>query len=243
MLRGPRLVTGTHLSKLTTSLILQGIQCDQSIPSCGQCLKAGRNCCGYRNRMDLLFRNETNKVTAKARTSKTYSATGRRDVLNSEGRSDTALTCQLNSAPSPLRFIPRSLSIPLEDEATNYFFHSYVLSDPVISSTFLSYVPTLYKNGADASPLPEIIASIGMASISNIKNDPRIMFAARRKHALVLQAINRALQDPESAKLDTTFAAVLLLCLFEVSTVLKYLYSFIFIADNKRLLRVLPLNP
>lgn len=176
--------------------------------------------------MDLLFRNETNKVTARARTSKTYSATGRRDDFNSEGRSDTALACQLNSAPSPLQIYPRSLSIPLEDEATSFFFHSFVMSDPVISTNFLSYVPTLYKKGAEASPLPEIIASIGMASISNIKNDSRIMFAARRKHILVLQAINRALQDPERAKLDTTFAAVLLLCLFEVRIALKYLFSF-----------------
>lgn len=100
------------------------------------------------------------------------------------------------------------------------------MSDPVISTNFLSYVPTLYETGADASPLPEIIASIGMASISNIKNDPRIMYAARRKHTMVLQAINRALQDPERAKLDTTFAAVLLLCLFEVSTASKHLCSF-----------------
>lgn len=210
---------GHSLSKLTTSLILEGIQCDQSIPSCGQCLKAGRNCCGYRNRIDLLFRNETNKVAAKARTSKTYSTPGRGDDFNS---SDTTLACQLNSAPPPLQIYSRSLSIPLEDEGTNYFFHSFVMSG---STSFLSYVPTLYQQGADSSPLHEIIASIGMASISNIKSDPRIMFAARRKHTLVLQAINRALQDPERAKLDTTFVAVLLLCLFEVSTALKYLCS------------------
>ena len=168
--------------------------------------------------MDLLFRDETNKVTAKARTSKTYLTIGMRDDFNSEGRSDTALACQLNSAPSPLQIFPQSLSIPLEDEATNYFFYSFVMSDLVISTNFLSYIPTLYKKGADASPVPEIIASIGMASLSNIKNDPRIMFVARRKHTLVLHAINRALQDPERAKLDTTFATVLLLCLFEVST-------------------------
>lgn len=165
-------------------------------------------------------------MTAKARTSETYSTTGRGDDFNSEGPSDTTLAYQLNSVPPPLQIYPLSLSIPLEDEATNYFFHSFVMSDPVISTNFLSYVPTLYKTGADPTPLPEIIASIGMASISNIKNDPRIMYAARRKHTMVLQAINRDLQDPERAKLDTTFAAVLLLCLFEVSTASMHLCSF-----------------
>lgn len=168
---------------------------------------------------ELLFRNETNKVTAKARTSNTYTATERRDDFNSEGRSDiTALARQLNSAPSPVQILPQSLATPLEDEATSYFFHSFVMSDPVISTNFLSYIPSLYRKGADVSPLPEIVSSIGMASLSNIKKDSRIMFAARRKHTLVLQAISRALQDPERATLDTTFAAVMLLCLFEVST-------------------------
>lgn len=119
--------------------------------------------------MDLLFRNETYMVAAKARTSKRYIVTGRRDDSSSEGCSDTALTCELNFAPSPLQTVRRSLSISLEDEATNYFFHSFVMSDPVISTNFLSYIPTLYKKGVDASPLPEIVASIGMASISNIK--------------------------------------------------------------------------
>lgn len=159
-------------------------------------------------------------MTAKARTSEIYSTTGRGDDFNS---SDATLACQLNSAPPPLQI--RSLSIPLEDEGTSYFFHSFVMSDPVISINFLSYVPTLYTKGADASPLHGIIASIGMASISNIKSDPRIMIAARRKHTLVLQAINSALKDPERATLDTTFVAVLLLSLFEVSTALKYLCS------------------
>lgn len=161
-------------------------------------------------------------MIAKARTSETYSITGRGDDFNS---SDATLACQLNSAPPPLQIYPRSLSIPLEDEGTNYFFHSFVMSDPVISINFLSYVPTLYTKGAEASPLHGIIASIGMASISNIKSDPRIMFAARRKHTLVLQAINSALHDPERATLDTTFVAVLLLSLFEVTTPPKYLCS------------------
>lgn len=175
--------------------------------------------------MDLLFRNETNKVTAKARSSKTYTATWKRDDFYSERRSDiSALACQLNSAPSPLQILHRSLSIPLEDQATSYFFHSFLMSDPVSSTNFLSYIPSLYKKGADLSPLPEIISSIGMASLSNIKKDSRIMFAARRKHTLVLHAINGALQDPERAKLDTTFAAVMLLCLFEVSTGFQVLH-------------------
>ncbi|OAL68744.1 hypothetical protein A7D00_7310 [Trichophyton violaceum] len=35
------------------------IKCDQTEPSCLQCSKGGRTCTGYRNQLDLMFRDET----------------------------------------------------------------------------------------------------------------------------------------------------------------------------------------
>ncbi|EEP77991.1 predicted protein [Uncinocarpus reesii 1704] len=42
------------------------IKCDQGEPSCGQCHRANYICPGYRNQLDLLFRDETQKVATKA---------------------------------------------------------------------------------------------------------------------------------------------------------------------------------
>lgn len=43
------------------------LQCDQEIPICGQCLRAGRRCTGYRSDHDLLFRDESERVSIKCK--------------------------------------------------------------------------------------------------------------------------------------------------------------------------------
>ncbi|KAJ0118284.1 hypothetical protein J7T55_009067 [Diaporthe amygdali] len=53
------------------------IRCDQREPGCGQCEKRQQQCPGYRNLVDLMFRDESShvikKATAKARKKKTQS--------------------------------------------------------------------------------------------------------------------------------------------------------------------------
>lgn len=134
--------------------------------------------------------------------------------------SDTNSAFPQGPVPVSRHIAPRSLSIPLEEEATFFFFHNFVSTDPEIPKGSLNYLPTLYKQGLEGSPLPGIIASIGMASIANMRNAPDILIAAQRKHMLVLHVINATLQDLEKAKTDTTLMVVMLLGLFEVSTLL-----------------------
>ncbi|CZR57327.1 related to negative acting factor [Phialocephala subalpina] len=43
------------------------IRCDIGVPACGQCIKAQKECPGYRNMLDLSFRNESEDVIKKAR--------------------------------------------------------------------------------------------------------------------------------------------------------------------------------
>ncbi|KAG5983081.1 hypothetical protein E4U55_000837 [Claviceps digitariae] len=42
------------------------IRCDQKVPNCGQCEKRGQTCPGYRNLVDLMFRDESHHVIKKA---------------------------------------------------------------------------------------------------------------------------------------------------------------------------------
>lgn len=43
-----------------------GVQCDQQEPGCGQCEKRQQQCPGYRNLVDLMFRDESSHVIKKA---------------------------------------------------------------------------------------------------------------------------------------------------------------------------------
>ena len=69
------------------------------------------------------------------------------------------------------------------------------------------------------------ITSVGMAGISNLKNDPHLMVAARQKYISALCVTNAALQNPVSARTDLTLTAVILLGIFEVH-ILRYYEMF-----------------
>lgn len=70
--------------------MVTNLQCDQREPGCGQCEKRQQKCPGYRNLVDLMFRDESShvikKANAKSRKRKTQSP--------------------VKSTPSPTRPVP-----------------------------------------------------------------------------------------------------------------------------------------
>lgn len=50
---------------INTFMTDSGYQCDQAQPSCGQCAKSEKECPGYRNLLDLSFRNESSSIIEK----------------------------------------------------------------------------------------------------------------------------------------------------------------------------------
>ena len=110
----------------------------------------------------------------------------------------------------------RSLSVPLEEEATYYFFHNFVSEDPTTATAYSQVLPDLYRQNSPFSALSKIIDAIGFAGIANMKHAPKLMVAAGQKYAKVLRAITASIQDSKEASTDQTLMAVMLLGLFEV---------------------------
>ena len=115
---------------------------------------------------------------------------------------------------------PWSLSMPLEEQASCFFFHHFVSDDPSTPLGYAKFLPTIYNLESAYGNLAGIITSIGLAGLSNLKSSPETMIMARKKHTAVLRSLNSSLQDPATAATDATFLTVLLLGLFEV----QYLY-------------------
>lgn len=138
-----------------------------------------------------------------------------KDVFNgfsSVNEPDSALVPINPSTPSS----PWSLSIPLEEQASCFFFHHFVTDDPSTPIGYARYLPKIYNLDSAYANLPGIITSIGLAGLSNLKSCPETMIVARKKHTAVLRSLNSSLQDPKTATTDATFLTVLLLGLFEV---------------------------
>ena len=117
--------------------------------------------------------------------------------------------------------------MPLEEQASCFFFHHFVADDPSTPIGYARYLPKIYNLDSAYANLPGIITSIGLAGLSNLKSSPETMVLARKKHTAVLRSLNSSLQDPKTATTDATFLTVLLLGLFEV----PYLYLHEFARD------------
>ena len=116
----------------------------------------------------------------------------------------------------------RSLSIPLEDQATSYFFNNYLSCNysSKYSMNACSFVlPILHQQHSSFGVLPKIIDAIGLACISNVKRSQEMMVAARQRYNRALRAINFAIQDSSTVSTDQTLIAVMLLSMFEVCSV------------------------
>ena len=138
--------------------------------------------------------------------------------INFEEASSSAELVTPDEAAAYNELALRCMAAPMEHQGSGFFFHHYVAEDPSSPITFASYLPNLYSNESAYSALPAIISAIGMAGISNMQADSATMIWARQKHSDVLRTLNTSLQNPKTAKADSTMMTVMLLGLFELVT-------------------------
>lgn len=116
-------------------------------------------------------------------------------------------------------FHSTSLSAPPEDQVACYFPPNHVLQPTNFMSGYLSYLPSLYVKRRSNSPLVQIITSLGMAGLANVRNAPEAKAVSTYKYTSALRGVNAMLQDPARAIEDETLITILLLSLYEVSTI------------------------
>ena len=186
-----------------------------------------------------MFRNETSKVVTKAKAGSAC-ANGKlvpSTSLIGQARDNAVPDRATDFSVAPAQTIERaatairSLSVPLEDEATYYFFHNFVSVDYTSHysmNAYYSVLPTLHRQDSSFGVLPKIVNAIGLATISNMKHSPEVMVAASQRYAGALRAINSSIQNSSSATTDQTLMAVMLLGVFEVYFTSKPHLDFLF---------------
>ena len=178
-------------------------------------------CPGYRNLQDVTFRDESERVVRKAHqveqvgsaliqaTLFTLQNSSPQNAIASKPKSRTPSS--LTASISPL------LSQPLNELGANFFFTKYILKEPPFTNNYYDWlIKSYFENGSNHA-LRATIEAVGMAGISNVYHAPRVAFRSKEKYCMALAAMKQALSDPILAIADTTFMAVGLLGLFEVS--------------------------
>ncbi|KAI1486068.1 hypothetical protein F5X96DRAFT_273799 [Biscogniauxia mediterranea] len=187
------------------------IKCDETKPTCNQCAKSRRQCPGYKDEFDLVFRNETKATERRAQ-----KASRKAMAQKMGGKQPMALDTK---APAKQVLVP-SPGVSIETQANCYFISNFILV-PRGRRThgFLDFVlPLLKQEGAQAH-LRHAFDACSMAFLNNRGGSGgRLTEKALSAYTLALTGTNNALRDLEEQRKDSTLAAVLLLGLFESIT-------------------------
>ncbi|KAF2663289.1 hypothetical protein BT63DRAFT_419110 [Microthyrium microscopicum] len=182
------------------------IKCDKLEPSCSQCKRKSMQCSGYRNQLDLSFRDQTqavvNKVTHDAKPPPRLDVVAKRST-SLDGIGDLSLY----SSQSPPDF-SMVISIPPQDIAFASFMEAYV---PLSS---FEYLPSVYKQNINSDAILYSTQAVALANLSRERRDGDLMQIARQFYSKALRQTKSALTTGEATS-DATLASTLLLSLFE----------------------------
>ncbi|KAF7545656.1 hypothetical protein G7Z17_g9007 [Cylindrodendrum hubeiense] len=190
------------------------IKCDETKPTCNQCAKSRRQCPGYKDEFDLVFRNETQaterraqRANKKALAQKQTKATGVQDA---------------NKTASSARRVPdqsvlATLKLPIDQQATCHFISNFVLL-PRYDNTrgYLEFVVPLLQSEKPGSHFKLAFDACAVACFGNrVGSGHTFEGQALGHYTKALASTFAALKDPEVATSDATLAAILMLGLFE----------------------------
>lgn len=156
-------------------------------------------CSGYRNQLDLIFRDESEKVVDKHRTR----------MRKRELATKSQQKVRVNAVQSIPKAGVHRMEFPIKDCAIDFFLGRYILG------SHFEWLPGLYQTTGVDETLLTSIQAVSLASLSLEIQRPDLMDIARRHHIFAIRSLNKALRCPASVLRDATIASVTLLGLFE----------------------------
>jgi hypothetical protein len=166
---------------------------------CSCCMRMAIPCFGYRNSRFLAIRDETSRVTEKARRGYARAAKKERE--------------QMLAVWSPLynkaQLLPESIPLPLEATAIGYFFSVFSRS-----GTF-AYLPEYATLLVQDDSITQALCAAALGSMAIQYGNDALSHSARRYYTASLMCTNRDLRERKSTILDSTLLRVLMLSAFE----------------------------
>ena len=211
--------------------LIDKLQCDQAPDGCSQCVKVNRKCPGYRDQLDLMFRNESNDVVRKA---KAKEAKIKQGSLKSSATSSLVSSSAVAFVPDSgdffeivqredhhfPNFLPPTFSIAptIEERATGFFFSNFVIGVHGPTRGHLDHLENVYNTDDMDDNLLASMKAVGLAGYSHVAHAPQLIKDARQEYMKALRLTNLALRSPKDVKKDSTLLAIMILGIFETVT-------------------------
>ncbi|TEY71152.1 hypothetical protein BOTCAL_0100g00150 [Botryotinia calthae] len=206
-----------------------GAYCDQKLPACTQCIRVNKICPGYRDQLELCFRDENERTLRKANSTNNPSIV-RAKISPQDGKV---------RIPSLVKRIPTKASgsitesefenptisnlpitknlCPLDDKGVAFFLTYYMTVQLEHSHNWVDLMPTMSAELFVQSRMLEAVSSVGLAGLSNATSNPNLMVIAINKHSDTVNSVIRELGDIMNANIEETLKKVVMLIIFEVS--------------------------
>lgn len=204
-------------------------QCDQKRPSCTQCLKAHKECHGYRDLMKFMFRDESDVVVRKATIR--YQELARAKVEKKQIQATQRFGNGTTSVYPPysqhhpayyqcfrrqVELLPAPTYEPLLDsEGICFFLSNWVQQPSIVPRCQFEFLPELLEDPNNERVLRASVAAAGLSGLAVTTKSPQIMKKAREQYGIALRLTNQALQSAAMATKDSTLVSVILLSMYE----------------------------
>lgn len=185
-----------------------------------------------------MFRDESSKVIQKAHAQ--WGISDLPEYVDSPSSSSSSSSSSSLSTPSPksavsvrssfserprfklsaspehsLARIPKEVYATRDDQAIQFYVEHYVVGHPdePTATHELRMVDWIH-----APEFRDMMAAVGLASMSNLTGDKMLDTMARQKYGLALQHTASSLANPGAMNLDISLRTVIMLAIYEVRT-------------------------
>lgn len=117
---------------------------------------------------------------------------------------------------SVLVSIPRSVNVPVEIQASQYFYSNYILNLDGVEEGDWCFLLPLLKQEPDGTQLSMSVVAAALALFSTRPCAKHVVFRARQMYLRAVASVEDAFSNPFTLKSDHTLASVLLLGLYNV---------------------------
>lgn len=184
--------------------------CDLKGEGCSQCRRKKIVCHGYRDTEALRVTDESSAVQRKVQGSSPNSGS----KCIPKGPPPPSESHAFKPVFRHTDGIPQSVTIPACSQAKDLFYYNYVVGT-LKPFDFLQMFssPTCKDDHLSSS-----MDAVALAYLNYQRRIPDAQSDARRHYVTALRLLNKAIQDPELAKKDSTLLSILLLDLYEKIT-------------------------
>ena len=206
------------------------MQCDEKRPICTKCAKTRRSCGGWREKWDLVFRDEGLRMSQKSKADQQGSdplverSCSLPDVRRRK-QPMQVIKAQFQ-AYTPSNSIQRPLSIPIETMALFYFAASYSSIHNCRSHTtqplYLTTFDSLYSQEREGSLLEVTGKAVSLAAFGIHQRDRNIILRSHERYVEAMKLARKEFAPPTSAPSNPTHLAVILFSLYEVSSIRSF---------------------